>query len=61
MNSIPNALIITRRDIRRLLGPADFLEAVELGFQAAAMGKAAMARIDELGIGWNRVIDRLLS
>lgn len=41
MNSIPNALIITRRDIRRLLGPADFLEAVELGFQAAAMGKAS--------------------
>lgn len=34
-------LLITRRDIRRLMSPADFLQAVELGFRAAAMGKAS--------------------
>lgn len=37
----PNALIITRQDIRRMMNPADYLEAVELGFRAAAMGKAS--------------------
>ena len=36
----PEALIITRRDISRVMKPADFLEAVELGFRAGAMGKA---------------------
>lgn len=41
MIMVPDALIITRRDIRRLMGPADFLEAVELGFRASAMGKAS--------------------
>lgn len=41
MNGIPNALIITRRDIRRLMSSADYLDAVELGFRAAAMGKAS--------------------
>jgi len=40
MSRIPDALIITRHDIRRMMTPADFLEAVELGFQASAMGKA---------------------
>lgn len=38
--SNPDALIITRRDIRRLITPADFLESVELGYRAAATGKA---------------------
>jgi ornithine cyclodeaminase/alanine dehydrogenase-like protein (mu-crystallin family) len=41
MSSIPDARIITRRDIRRLMSPADFLDAVEVGFRAAAMGKAS--------------------
>lgn len=36
----PDTLIVTRRDVRRLMNPADFLDAVELAFQAAAMGKA---------------------
>jgi ornithine cyclodeaminase/alanine dehydrogenase-like protein (mu-crystallin family) len=34
------ALIITRGDLAELMGPADYLEAVELGFRAAAQGKA---------------------
>lgn len=42
MNRSPtDALIINRRDIRRLMHPTDFLDAVELGFRAAAMGKAS--------------------
>lgn len=39
-NQPPDALIITRRDIRRVMGPADYLAAVEIAFRAAAMGKA---------------------
>jgi alanine dehydrogenase len=38
--SRPDALIITRRDIRRVMKPADFLDAVELGFRAATTGRA---------------------
>jgi ornithine cyclodeaminase/alanine dehydrogenase-like protein (mu-crystallin family) len=34
------ALIITRGDLADLMGPADYLEAMELGFRAAAEGKA---------------------
>ena len=40
MSAAPNALIITRRDISRVMRPADYLAAVELGFWAGAMGKA---------------------
>lgn len=40
-NQPPDPLIITRRDIRRLMTPADYLEAVEFGFRAEAMGKAS--------------------
>ncbi len=40
-NQPPDALIITQSDIRRVMGHADFLEAVELGFRAEAMGKAS--------------------
>ena len=40
-NAPPDALIITRRDIQRVMSSADYLEAVELGFRAAAMGKAS--------------------
>ena len=40
MTVTPETLIITRRDIRRLMRPSDFMDAVELGFQAGAMGKA---------------------
>lgn len=40
-NEPPEALIITRRDVRRVMSPADYLAAVELGFRAAAMGKAS--------------------
>ena len=36
-----DTLIITRRDIRRVMQPSDYLEAVELGFRAGAMGKAS--------------------
>ena len=36
-----DALIVTRRDIRRLMGSADYLEAVELAFRAAEVGKAS--------------------
>jgi alanine dehydrogenase len=36
----PDTLIITRRDIRRVMQPSDYLEAIELGFRAGAMGKA---------------------
>jgi len=39
MQQISEALIITRRDIRRVMRPADFLDAVEQAFRAAAMGK----------------------
>lgn len=42
MNAQPSdALIITRRDIVRVMTPADYLEAVELGFRAAASGTAS--------------------
>lgn len=37
----PNALILTRKDIRRMMTPADYLGAVELAFRAAATGKAS--------------------
>jgi ornithine cyclodeaminase/alanine dehydrogenase-like protein (mu-crystallin family) len=40
MSTPPDALIVTRRDIRRVMLPSDYLEAVELGFRAGAMGKA---------------------
>ena len=40
MIKMPDTLIITRRDIQRLMGPSDFLDAVDLGFRAGAMGKA---------------------
>lgn len=40
MTAPPDALIITRRDIRRVMQPSDYLAAVELGFRAGAMGKA---------------------
>ena len=40
MTNIPETLIITRRDIQRLMCPSDFMDAVELGFRAGAMGKA---------------------
>ncbi len=36
----PGALIITRRDIRRVMRPADFLDAAEQAFRAGAAGKA---------------------
>ena len=41
MSGTTDPLIITRRDIRRLMSPADYLDAVEVAFQAAAMGKAS--------------------
>jgi len=41
MSGIPDALIITRSDIQRLMSAGDYLDAVELAFQAAAMGKAS--------------------
>ncbi len=40
MSTPPEMLIITRREIRREMQPADYLEAVEIGFRAGAMGKA---------------------
>jgi alanine dehydrogenase len=40
MSMSPDALILTRRDIRRVMQPSDYLEAVEMGFRAGAMGKA---------------------
>ncbi|HVF36386.1 MAG TPA: ornithine cyclodeaminase family protein [Sphingomicrobium sp.] len=36
----PDALIITRRDIQRVMAPADYLAAVERAFRAAELGKA---------------------
>lgn len=36
----PETLILTRRDVAALMGPEDWLEAVEAGFRAAAEGKA---------------------
>ena len=41
MKGPPDTLIITRRDIRRLMQPVDFLTAVELGLRAGATGKAS--------------------
>lgn len=40
MTTAPDALIITRRDVRRSMKPSDYLEAVEQAFRAAAAGKA---------------------
>jgi len=40
MQQISEAMVITRRDIMRVMRPADFLDAVEQAFRAAAMGKA---------------------
>ena len=40
MSRLPEVLIITRRDIVRAMTPADFLEAAEQAFRAAAIGKA---------------------
>jgi ornithine cyclodeaminase/alanine dehydrogenase-like protein (mu-crystallin family) len=37
----PDALIITRKDVRRVMRPADYLAAVERAFSAAATGKAS--------------------
>lgn len=37
----PETLILTRAEIGRLMQPADWLEAVETGFRAAAAGEAA--------------------
>lgn len=37
----PDSLVITRRDIRRAMGPSDYLNAVELGFRAGAVGRAS--------------------
>jgi ornithine cyclodeaminase/alanine dehydrogenase-like protein (mu-crystallin family) len=34
-------LLLSRPDIAGLMGPSDYLEAVETGFRAAAEGKAA--------------------
>lgn len=36
----PETLILTRTDIARLMQPADWLDAVETGFRAAAVGRA---------------------
>ena len=41
MIRLPDVLIITRRDIVRAMTPADFLEAAEQAFRAAAIGKAS--------------------
>jgi ornithine cyclodeaminase/alanine dehydrogenase-like protein (mu-crystallin family) len=49
-NQPPDALIITRSDIRRVMDPADYLEAVELGFRAEAMGKAAAPMPIEISV-----------
>jgi alanine dehydrogenase len=40
MTAPMDSLIITRRDIRRVMKPADYLAAVEQAFRAAASGKA---------------------
>lgn len=40
MTDPPDALVITRRDIRRVMTPGDYLVAVEQAFRAAAQGKA---------------------
>jgi ornithine cyclodeaminase/alanine dehydrogenase-like protein (mu-crystallin family) len=41
MRQPPDALIITRRDIVRVMTPTDFLQAVDQAFRAAASGKAS--------------------
>ena len=41
MTGVPGTLVLGRRDISELMGPADWLEAVEDGFRAAAEGRAA--------------------
>lgn len=41
MRSSPEVLIITRRDIVRVMTPADFLEAMDQAFRAVATGKAS--------------------
>ena len=40
-NQPPDALIITRHNIRRVMNPADYLDPVEFGFRAAIAGKAS--------------------
>lgn len=40
MSTSPNTLIITRRDIKRVMRPSNFRDAVEQGVRAGAMGKA---------------------
>ena len=40
MNSPVGTLVLTRRDIAGLMGPDDWLAAVETGFRASAQGKA---------------------
>ena len=44
MTSLPDALVLTRRDICRVMKPADYLEAVEQAFRTAATGKAHSPR-----------------
>ena len=41
MNPPPDVLIITRRDIMRVMTPSDYLEAVDQAFRAAAIGRAS--------------------
>ena len=40
MTAVPGAMVLTRRDISRVMKPVDYLEAVEQAFLAAATGKA---------------------
>lgn len=40
MSGAPHTLVLTRRDMAALMDVGDYLEAVELGFRAAAEGKA---------------------
>jgi len=39
MTAVPEALLLARSDVAALMAPADWLEAVEAGFRAAAEGK----------------------
>lgn len=41
MSTSPPVLILSRSDIQALMGRGDYLEAVEMGFRAAAEGKAS--------------------
>jgi ornithine cyclodeaminase/alanine dehydrogenase-like protein (mu-crystallin family) len=42
MTAAFEALIITRKDIKRVMKPSDYLDAVEQAFRAAALGKASL-------------------